>query len=249
MEDMHQSEDNHLIPMTSMSAGKGREVAPDVFYYTNQIVNVIFVGEPFGPWVMIDAGMPLSGPTLVEVAEQRFGKDNPPSAIILTHGHFDHIGGIVHLTETWPGVPVYAHLFEFPFLTGELDYPKPDPGVEGGGMLAKISFIYPHKAIDIKHVLQPLPADYSVPYLDGWEWLHTPGHSPGHTSFYRDSDQLLIAGDAFVTVEADAMYNVLVQKEEVKGPPVYLTTNWDAARESVQLLARLDPQIAITGHG
>jgi hypothetical protein len=36
---MKQSNDNHIIPMTSISAGKGREVKSDVYYYTNQIVN------------------------------------------------------------------------------------------------------------------------------------------------------------------------------------------------------------------
>jgi len=247
---MKQSDDNHMIPMTSVSAGKGREVRPDVYYYTNQIVNLIFVGEPnSGRWVLVDAGMPKSGKAILAAAEERFGKGAKPSAIVLTHGHFDHIGSIVHLLEKWKGVPVYAHVQEFPFLTGELAYPDPDPGVEGGGMLAKISSIYPHEPIDIQEVLLPLPPDGSVPYLPGWQWLHTPGHSPGHVSFFRESDRTLIAGDAFVTVQQDAFYKVLIQKDEVHGPPPYLTTDWPAARESVRKLDALQPALAITGHG
>ena len=246
---MHQSEDNKIIPMTSVNSGTGREVRSDIYYYTNQIVNVIFVGIPESrEWVLVDAGMPKSGAELLDVAEERFGKGVKPKAIILTHGHFDHIGSIVYLLEEWGDVPVYAHPLEMPFLTGLEAYPEPDPTVEGG-MLAKISKIYPVEPIDITPVLLPLPADGHVPYMLGWRWVHTPGHSPGHVSLFRESDSTLLAGDAFVTVRQDSFYKVLVQKEEVQGPPRYLTTDWPSARESVRLLNDLQPLLAITGHG
>ena len=247
-EKMKKNEDDKMIPMTSVSAGKGREVREDLFYYTNQIVNVVFIGKPNeGDWVLVDAGMPRGGNAIIEAVEERFGKEGKPSAIILTHGHFDHVGSIIDLVEKW-NVPVYAHPLEFPFLTGEKSYPDPDPSVEGG-MLAKISSIYPHEPINIEQVLQPLPEDHSVPSLPEWKWIHTPGHSPGHVSFFRESDKSLIAGDAFVTVKQDAMYKVLVQKKEVHGPPRYLTTDWKAAFYSVKELDKLNPNLAITGHG
>lgn len=190
--------------------------------------------------------MPKSAGKIIAVAEKRFGAQ-PPKAIILTHGHFDHVGSVVDLIKHW-NVPVYAHLQEFPFLTGKKSYPDPDPEVEGG-MLAKISSMYPHEPVDISEVIKPLPIDHSVPFLDGWKWIHTPGHSPGHVSYFRENDRSLIAGDAFVTVRQDSMYRVMMQKKELNGPPVYLTTDWNAARESVKKLAELQPVLAITGHG
>lgn len=244
---LRQSDDNRFIPMTSFAAGGTHEVLPDVFYYTQQIVNVIFVGDPLsGDWVLVDAGMPKGGDKILEVAMERFG-NVPPRAIILTHGHFDHVGGIVTLLEEW-NVPVYAHPLEFPFLTGKQAYPEPDATVEGG-MLAKISSYYPNEPVDISPVLRPLPADQSVPFMPGWKWVHTPGHSPGHVSFFRNSDKTLIAGDAFVTVRTDSFYKTLIQKTEVNGPPRYLTTDWNAAYNSVRTLQSLFPQVAITGHG
>jgi glyoxylase-like metal-dependent hydrolase (beta-lactamase superfamily II) len=158
------------------------------------------------------------------------------------------VGSIVDLLNEWGNVPVYAHSAEFPFLTGKQAYPDPDPTVQGG-MLAKISSIYPHEPIDITQVLQELPADGSVPGMPGWRWVHTPGHSPGHVSLFRDADRFLISGDAFVTVKQDSLYKVLVQKKEVHGPPVYLTTDWDDAQNSVQKLSALEPAYVITGHG
>ncbi len=232
--------------MTTVNSGKGKEVRPDVYYFTNQIVNVIMVGTAVEGWVLIDAGMPHSADTIIRHAETRFGM-RPPSAIILTHGHFDHVGSIVELIRKW-NVPVYAHLAEFPFLTGREAYPEPDTTVEGG-ILAKISSIYPHEPIDITPVLQPLQADNTVPWLRDWRWIHTPGHSPGHVSFYRETDHMLIAGDAFVTVRADSFYKVLIQKAEVNGPPRYFTPDWVSAGDSVRKLHDLQPRTVITGHG
>lgn len=245
---MKQSNDHKFIPMTSVQSGKGHEVTKDVYYFTNQIVNVVFIGKPGdGSWILVDAGMPKSSKEIIKAAEARFGENSKPSAILLTHGHFDHVGSIIDLIEYWQ-VPVYAHLLEFPYLNGKLSYPEPDNTVSGG-LLAKLSSIYPHQPINILEALQQLPNDNSVPFLPEWKWIHTPGHSPGHVSFYRASDKVLIAGDAFVTVRADSFYKVLLQKVEVNGPPRYLTTHWKAARTSVEKLNSLFPEFAITGHG
>jgi glyoxylase-like metal-dependent hydrolase (beta-lactamase superfamily II) len=244
---MKQSEDNKIIPMTSVDSGKLREVTPDVAYYTNQVVNLIMIGEPGSSWVLIDAGMPKSGEEIIKVSQERYGEGNPPSAIILTHGHFDHVGSIVALLSEW-NVPVYAHPLEFPFLIGEQAYPEPDASVEGG-LLAKLSFLYPNEPINIKEVLQSVPAGGHIAELPEWEWIHVPGHSPGQIALFRKADRLLIAADAFVTVKQDSLYRVLIQKKEVCGPPVYLTTDWAAAYNSVKRLAELNPETAICGHG
>jgi len=244
---MEQSKDNKVIPMTSVDGGKTREAAPDVHYYTNQIVNIVFIRLANNEWVLVDAGMPKSGKEIIDAAEELLGNRNPPKAIILTHGHFDHVGSIVDLVLEW-NVPVYAHPMEFPFLNGSQAYPEPDTTVEGG-MLAKISSYYPNEPVDVHEALQALPPDGSVPFLPGWQWVHVPGHSPGQIALFREKDRLLISADAIITVRQDSMYRVLTQKKEVCGPPVYLTTDWDAAYESVQRLVALNPEILVPGHG
>ncbi|RYD38417.1 MAG: MBL fold metallo-hydrolase, partial [Verrucomicrobiaceae bacterium] len=162
-------------------------------------------------------------------------------------GHFDHVGGIVHLLEQW-AVPVHAHPLEFPFLTGKQSYPEPDTSVEGG-LLAKLSALYPIEPVDISPALKPLPEGGMVPGLPEWRWLHVPGHSPGQIALFRASDGTLVAGDAVITVRQDSLYRVLFQKREVCGPPVYLTTDWTAAEASVRTLRELQPQVLVPGHG
>lgn len=243
------SSTERYIPVTSISSGLGQVVTHDLYCFPIQVVNICLFGDPNSSnnWVLIDAGMPKSAEKIVEAAEERFGENHQPKAIILTHGHFDHVGGIVDLINWWKA-PVYAHELELPFLKGEKDYPEPDPSVEGG-LVAKMSALFPNEAIDLGDHVQPLPLDGSVPGMAGWRWIHTPGHTPGHLSLFREEDRSLIVGDAFVTVRQDSLYQVLTQKQEINGPPRYFTTDWKAAWESVKILESLKPTVAITGHG
>jgi glyoxylase-like metal-dependent hydrolase (beta-lactamase superfamily II) len=224
------------------------DVADDVAGLTVVMVNLYFIGQPGSSnWVLVDTGLPFSTNHIRSVARQRFG-NTPPQAILLTHGHFDHIGAIQDLLHHWPDVPVYAHDMELPYLTGRSSYPPPDPTV-GGGLMARLSPLYPKSPINLTGRVNPLPSDHSLPYLDGWRWIHTPGHSPGHVSFFRDIDRLLLAGDAFVTQKQESLIGVMTRHQHIHGPPMYFTCDWQAARRSVRMLADLYPLIAATGHG
>lgn len=246
---MKDSMDNKFMPMFSSTSGIGTEVLPDLFCYTNQIVNVCFVGDPNrnDEWVLIDTGMPESANRIIKEIENRFGENRKPKAILLTHGHFDHVGAVVDLVRKW-NVPVYAHEMEMPFLTGKKSYPEPDGTVEGG-LVAKMSPMFPNEPVDLGDSVKPLPADGTVPNMPNWRWIHTPGHAPGHISLFREQDRTLIVGDAFVTVKQESLYKVMTQEVELNGPPRYLTTDWDAAKESVLKLEALKPEVAVTGHG
>jgi glyoxylase-like metal-dependent hydrolase (beta-lactamase superfamily II) len=235
------------MPLTSITSGIGIEVLPDIYCLPVQIVNICFIGNPeSNEFVLIDGGMPDSEEMIISEAEKRFGPIAACKGILLTHGHFDHIGALRQLSEKW-NCPIYAHKQEEPYLTGKTDYPPPNTEIEG--LVAKMSPFFPRHSIDISDRLQILPDDGSVPFLPEWNFIHTPGHTPGHVSFYRERDRVLIVGDAFVNVEQESLYEVLTQKEEIHGPPAYFTMDWQAASSSVKELAKLDPYVAITGHG
>jgi glyoxylase-like metal-dependent hydrolase (beta-lactamase superfamily II) len=236
--------------LDGLSPGTFSEVPEDIERIHLLLVNAYLVGQRGardGDWVMVDAGLPFSAHRILRAAERRFGPNSRPRAIVLTHGHFDHVGAIQSLVKKWD-VPVYAHELELPYLTGRSAYPPPDPTV-GGGFMARSSFLYPRQPINLGTRVRALPADGSIPAMPGWSWMHTPGHSPGHVSLFRDSDRTLIVGDAFCNQKQESLLGTLIEHPEIEGPPKYFTIDWDAARQSVQRLSAMQPEVAVFGHG
>ena len=208
-------------------------------------VNVFGLSTNGGGWVLVDTGIPYSAGRIQRWASKEFGV--PPKFIFLSHGHFDHIGAVKDLAAEW-NVPVYAHPAEAPFLTGERAYPPPNPKV-GGGLMAFMSPLYPRDPIDIRDRLQMLDADGTIPGLPEWRWIHTPGHTVGHVSLFREADRILLPADAFCTTDQRSFLAVASQRPELHGPPEYYTPDWDQAKLSVQKLAALRPALVAPGHG
>ncbi len=225
------------------------DLGPDLVRLRCGIVNVVFIG-PQGAgdrgWFLVDAGLTGSGPAIRAAARERFG-DARPAAILLTHGHFDHVGALADLARDWDA-PILAHRAERPFLDGTRSYPPPAPEV-GGGSMAELSPLFPRRPIDVSDRLRDLPRDGTIPGLDGWQWIHTPGHTPGHVSFWHADTATLIAGDAISATRQESLCSAVLQTPRLQGPPAYFTTDWEAAGRSVRRLAALRPERMVTGHG
>ncbi|MBU5437235.1 MBL fold metallo-hydrolase [Tissierella sp. MSJ-40] len=241
---------NKLVEGLSTMTTSSLQVTPDILVLQFTIVNVFMVNTSNNEndkWVLVDTGLENSAEFILQSAEKQFGKDSRPEAIILTHGHFDHVGSVIKLTKHWD-VPVYIHELELSYITGKKDYPLADPTVDNG-MVAKMSTTFPHTSIDLGNHALALPSDGSIPGMPGWKWIHTPGHTEGHISLFREKDRVLIVGDAFSTVKQESLMSVLTQSEQISGPPKYLTTNWNEAKKSIKHLLDLRPLLAIPSHG
>ncbi|PYQ78169.1 MAG: hypothetical protein DMG01_12275 [Acidobacteria bacterium] len=97
---------------------RAEQIADGVYRLCTLMVNVYFVEAASGSWALVDTGMRGYSGAIRREAERLF--DSPPLAILLTHGHFNHTGGLPGLANRW-GVPVYAHPLELPGIVDQRD--------------------------------------------------------------------------------------------------------------------------------
>jgi glyoxylase-like metal-dependent hydrolase (beta-lactamase superfamily II) len=198
-------------------------------------------------WVLVDTGPQGYGEQIIAMAESIFGKGAQPNAIILTHGHSDHAGSVEELLKHWD-VPVYAHQLELPYLTKQSAYPPADPSV-GHGLFSLLSVFFNKRPIDLGDQVKAIDMEEGIAELPEWRPIFTPGHSPGHISLFFPLNTTLIAGDALATTHAESAIAILGGVKKLSGPPMYSTTDWEAAEQSVGKLTELQPRIIAAGHG
>lgn len=114
-----------------------------------------------------------------EIIDKYFNEQGlKPVAILLTHGHFDHIFAVNELVKTY-NIPVYASSVEQELL---LD-----------ASMNCSSFSSKKAAVTISHSLN----DNDKITLAGMDItiIHTPGHTAGGVCYYFEKDGVLFSGD------------------------------------------------------
>lgn len=174
--------------------------------------------------VLIDAGTALAYKRILPQL-----KNHPVGAHALTHAHLDHYGSSHRVCGTL-GIPLWCGDRD----AGVVEGARPAPG-EGpaGGLGAKLPLPDPHR-VDRRLEEGDEVAGFTV--------LDTPGHSPGHVSYWRDSDRTLICGDVFFNTS-------LIGRPGLREPPTPFTHDVARNRESARRLARLQPALVLFGHG
>lgn len=244
-------------PPQQAADGPAREIAPDVYCLgpwglTQTNVYVVASGSS---WVLIDTGWAGDAPRIRRATASLFGADARPVAILLTHCHPDHAGSARQLAREWD-CPVYLHPAELPIATGDFAAMRACAGPLDRWVVLPLmramgtrrrEAILTHSSLG--QTLRTLDPGCEVPGLPDWECVPTPGHTPGHVSFFRPVDRVLITGDALVTLKVNSPSGLLLQRPGLSGPPWYTTWNRRTAIASITTLARLTPTVLAGGHG
>lgn len=185
---------------------------------------------------LIDAGLPRSEKkTLAYLASLgRLARD--VKRILLTHSDLDHVGGLAGL-QTATGARTYASRTEADAVAaGKASRPANPPGFSlRRALFSLLSPFFKSKPAQVDEILVE---GQSLPILGGLLVVETPGHTPGHISFYAPAAGVLFCGDSMV---ADS--NGL----RASRPGV----TWDAqlAAASVRKQEALGARIVCSGHG
>lgn len=177
-------------------------------------INVYVLGD-----VLIDSGLAIHRKRILG---QLKGREITANA--LTHAHFDHYGSSHAICEQL-GIPLWC---------GAEDA----EAVEKGKMVVRGGRLVP--------AAKPHPVQRRLKEGDevaGFAVLDTPGHSPGHVSYWRESDRVLVCGDVMWG------YNPFLLAGGIQEPWPLASPDHRRNRDSARRLAALEPALICFGHG
>ncbi|MFI5287848.1 MAG: MBL fold metallo-hydrolase [Candidatus Dormibacteria bacterium] len=148
------------------------------------------------------------------------------------------------MARSWH-VSVHVHPRGMPLPTGKLAYTDPIDRVMGSFVRLLPSGEF-DECLRIATAFDPA---LGVPGLPGWTCIPTPGHTPGHVSYFRAGDRVLITGDALLTASAKSLWGLIPSPQVISPPPRISTWDWAEAMESIRTLAGLEPLVLAPGHG
>ena len=233
------------------------EIAPGVYLlgpWGRTQTNAYLVGGG-SSWILVDVGWGNDGPRIQAAVRGSLGPSVAPSAILLTHAHPDHGGSARELAAAWR-CPVYVHQAELPLATGDFAAMERYAGPLDRWMILPLMRAIGSRRREaalagssLAGLVQALGPGGAIPGVEGWEWIHTPGHTPGHVAYVRARDRVVLSGDAILTLDVNALAGLLWQRQGLSGPPWYTTWDRQAAINSIVEIAALEPSVLAGGHG
>ncbi len=206
-----------------------------------------YIVETGGRLTLVDAGVPSSWTSLQEALRELGRSRSDVEALVLTHGHFDHLG-FAERARVELGIPVYVHENDVPLTRHPRRYAH-----ERARSLYFLTQVkaFPIVASLVRHrAWWPKPVKQVRRYEKGElpvpgspRVVFTPGHTLGHCALHFPDRDAVIAGDAVVTLDP---YRGTTGPQIVSGAA---TADEERALGSLDVLAATDARTVLVGHG
>jgi glyoxylase-like metal-dependent hydrolase (beta-lactamase superfamily II) len=193
-------------------------------------------------------GLPGMGTIIRETAIAAGVPFEKLNKILITHSDMDHIGGLSQMLQNaGAGITLMAHNEEKPYIECEL------PPVRLKQMENGISLTTGTMREQIITMAENLKKSYRMfkasvdktvedgevlPFCGGITCIYTPGHTPGHMSYYLEKLKLLIAGDIL-----QVMNGALVKC------PDFTVIDKEAVTASLKKLSQYKIEMVVCYHG
>jgi len=207
-------------------------IHPNVMLHSGMISNCFILNEGDG-LTLIDCGVSRDFKKILASLTKLGYPEKPVKQILITHADGDHYGSAAKLKETCK-TRLYSNQVE----KEAIEIGGSSRPLKGNRLKLFIAgLLKPLFAVTAINVDECVSEATVLPVLNGLRVLNTPGHTPGHTSFWLKEEKILFAGDSIW---------------EVSGKPSPSTgmNCWDEnlAKESFEAQMRLKPRVICAGH-
>ncbi|MBI3944214.1 MAG: MBL fold metallo-hydrolase [Chloroflexi bacterium] len=210
------------------------DILPGLSTFSGLVVGRVYLIEDQDGVTLVDTGTAAAVPLITRQIKSKDYGPQDIKRILITHGHPDHIGGLPKLKQL-TGAQVIAPAIDRPAIEGRVPMPLPPPAVLPGPLrlLSSLSLLMPGTRVD-----RAVQAGETISeVMGGVQVISTPGHTPGHISYWQPEKRILFCGD------------IMINTAGLRLPFAIFTVDMAENKRSVQKLAALNPAVLCSGHG
>jgi glyoxylase-like metal-dependent hydrolase (beta-lactamase superfamily II) len=203
-----------------------QQVMPQVFTFTGLIMGRVYALQDSDGLTLVDASITNAGDKILAQLKEAGHQPSDVKRILITHAHPDHIGSLPKLQQA-TSAEVWCHPLEKPIIEGKQPMVRRSSGIRP-----------PAPTVTPTSVARTINEDEVLPILGGLQVVFTPGHAPGHCSFWHPEQRMVITGDVIFY-----FFNRMTL------PLAALTVDMDEDKRSVKKIVDLKPDSLLFGHG